>query len=76
MPFSTRSLNRFFFGRLIRSFPSSNSLTSTNATRDSRYSVNANLNLNPFRQAMLDGVLPPPQPLHPTMLHVGSNLVR
>ena len=59
IPFSTRSRNRsffFFFGRLNRSFPSSNCSTSTNATRDSRYSVNANLNLNQFRQAMLDGV--------------------
>ena len=56
MPFSARSLNGFFFGRLNPSFPSSNSSTSTNATRDSRYSVNANLNLNQFRQAMLDGV--------------------
>ena len=37
---------------------------------------NANLNLNQFRQAMLDGVLPLPQHLNPTMLHVGSNLVR
>lgn len=84
IPFLARSFSHsLVFPGLTRSLGASNSSRTINATSAFRLRVCTMFsNLAPtctgslFRLAMLDSVLPLSQHSHPTMLDVGSNLVR